>query len=450
MRVFIRMMAICWAVMLVLGTVVSFWPAASAPILDDRQRTLPVLLLQSCAKTELQEMRAGGSSAAEQHDQKCPGAHLVSVAGATKKDLQGRELSPQELRVVHRAQSVHATAVQMLADSTIIAFDADPTVQESPIYLTTLSMPKRNFFLWRLNRTGRFIFISGLLSFLVAIYFVRPITRLSAVAEQFGQGDLKSRVGPSLAKRKDELGDLGRTFNGMADRIESVVAHYKSFLAHASHELGSPLTRLNLALELAKRKGGLALEQEHERIRQEADRLNSLVQELLLLARLESGNELGREQVDFNISPVVQEAFENAAFESKRSEKLVVIVRMANFSVRGYPDMLLRALDNVLRNGLRFAHRRVQIEVSYVEDQSSGRGIIVIEDDGPGVPAGDEETIFEPFFTGAQSQSETVPSGSGLGLAIARQAAIANGGNVFARRSTLGGLAVRFEVPAHT
>jgi two-component system sensor histidine kinase CpxA len=113
---------------------------------------------------------------------------------------------------------------------------------------------------------------------------VRPITRLNAVAEQFGAGDLKARTSRSLSRRKDELGDLGRTFNQMAERIESLIVRYKNFLAHASHELGSPLTRLNIALALARRKAGHQLEPEHDRIGQEADRLNSLVQELFVVA----------------------------------------------------------------------------------------------------------------------------------------------------------------------
>jgi signal transduction histidine kinase len=105
------------------------------------------------------------------------------------------------------------------------------------------------------------------------------------MATAFGGGDLKARVNPSLEKHKDEMGDLGRTFNDMAERIESIVARYKIFLAHASHE--------------------------HARIGQEADRLNTLVQELLLLARLESGNELSRKPIVLDIVAVAQEAPEN-------------------------------------------------------------------------------------------------------------------------------------------
>jgi len=311
-------------------------------------------------------------------------------------------------------------------------------------------MTHHNLVMARVNHVVRLVFISGLLSLLVAAYFVRPITRLSQMAAAFGGGDLKARVNPSLEKRRDELGDLGRTFNNMAERIESLVDRYKSFLAHASHELGSPLTRLNIALALAKRKSGKELEQEHARIGQEADRLNCLVQELLLLARLDSGNELSRKPIVFDIAAVVQEASENAVFDGQQIKKTVIIINLESFRVSGYPDILLRALDNVLRNGLRFAEHQVTIQVSCVIKATSKMGIILIEDDAPGVPEGSEEAIFEPFITVADESSADTLRGSGLGLAIARQAAIANGGRIFARRRVSGGLVVVIEVPAQS
>jgi two-component system sensor histidine kinase CpxA len=445
MRIFIRMMAICWIIMLILASAVIFWPTATAPVLDDRQRAIPILLLQACAKDAAQQY---SSSHEFKSDTKCPTGRLVAPTDYANSDLLGHPLSSDERRTVTRAVRSHTTAFRFMPNGTLVAFGANPVDPQSVIYLATLSLPERNFFLWHLNRAGRLIFISGLLSLLVAAYFVRPITRLSSVAERFGAGDLKARVAPRMAKRKDELGDLGRTFNEMADSIQSMVERYKSFLAHASHELGSPITRLNIALALARRKAGPALDQEHDRIQREAGRLNTLVQELLLLARLESGNELSRQQVSFQVGPVVQEALENATFEAQEIGKKVFLIGMEEFFVDGHPDLLLRAIDNILRNGLRFAQHEVHIHVSLVKKQGVATGIIMIEDDGRGITAGMEDAIFEPFFTAAENSDSDVSQGSGLGLAIAKQAAMANGGVIFAQKSSLGGLAVVIELPS--
>jgi len=279
----------------------------------------------------------------------------------------------------------------------------------------------------------------------VANYVVRPLTRLNTVAEKFGRGDLKARIDAPLATRKDELGDLARTFNGMAERIESLISRYKDFLAHASHELGSPLTRLNIALALARRKASGDLEQEHERISQESDRLNSLVQEMLLLARLESGNEVNKEPSLFDVRAVIEEAHENANFESHQLGKVVTLDGLDGFTVRGYPILLHRAIDNVLRNALRFAKSRVSIQVISFERDAIRVGVIVIRDDGPGIASGQEEAIFEPFLTLSRSE-DVVGGGSGLGLAIARQAVLANGGKITAHASTEGGLTVKIEL----
>jgi two-component system, OmpR family, sensor histidine kinase CpxA len=438
------MLLICWAVMLPITAIVLLVPSATTSLLDDRQRTLPLTLLLNCAQNsvrhqdDLQPPHANGE---------CPPSHMVAAGIKARADLNGNPLSIDEARIAHRAELGDGISLWYLPDATLVAFRSNPSSSGSSIYLVSLPLAHHNFVMSHLNRGGRLLFSAGLFSLIVAAFFVRPVTRLSSVAQKFGDGDLKARVSPSLARRKDELGDLGRTFNSMAERIETLVNDYKSFLAHASHELGSPLTRLNIALALAKRKAVGKLEQEHERIGQEAERLNSLVQEMLLLARLESGNELSKKPVVFDAAQIAQEAYENASFESQQSRKTINLVSLESFLVRGYPELLARAIDNVLRNGLRFAHHQVRMQMSSVARATSSLGVIVIEDDGPGVPEGREEEIFAPFFTLPGEATNDIPRGSGLGLAIAQQAVLANGGRIFAKRSDTGGLMVVIEVP---
>jgi two-component system, OmpR family, sensor histidine kinase CpxA len=166
---------------------------------------------------------------------------------------------------------------------------------------------------------------------------------------------------------------------------------------------------------------------------------------LLLLARLESGNELSRNPVLFDIGELVEEACGDARFEATQAEKTVTIVTQQTFQVRGYPDLLRRALDNLLRNGLRFARNEGRVEVSYFPKDGLATGVIVVQDDGPGISAGQEESIFEPFVT---LPNDEKAGGSCLGLAIARQAVLANGGTIVARTSTGSGLTVTIELPA--
>jgi two-component system sensor histidine kinase CpxA len=209
-----------------------------------------------------------------------------------------------------------------------------------------------------------------------------------------------------LSKRKDELGELGRTFDQMAANTESLVDRYRDFLAHASHELGSPLTRLNIALAIARRNAGSQPEQELSRIGCEADRLSDLVRELLLLAQLESGNELSRDREDFDVASLVDEACADASLEAQQLSKSVIVVRREQYHLCGHRDLLRRAIDNALRNGLRFAQTNGCVQVSCFRRDGSSAGIILIQDDGPGIPAGQEEATFEPFVTLPGSASE--------------------------------------------
>jgi two-component system sensor histidine kinase CpxA len=444
-RIFLRLLMAFWAPVLIFTTIIVFISPLSSALQNERLRTLPLHILETCAANAAALYGNGGAAALRNQDSGCQHGLLIVPGTIPDTDLGGRSLSREERAVAGRAQREAHAVLMSDPKATILALHSDPNSASSDIFLVTLPASPDSLTRWRTTIFTRLTAISGLFALLVTAYFARPISRLSHTAEQFGAGDLKARTDPSLAKRKDELGDLGRTFNQMAERIESLVVRYKSFLAHAAHELGSPLTRLNLALALARRKGGPQLQPELDRIAQEADRLNILVQELLLLARLESGNEFSRNPVSFDVGSLVEDACEDARFEAEQVYKTVAIVKQDTFWVCGHPDLLRRAVDNLLRNALRFARNDGRVEVSYFRNRS-GVGVIAVQDDGPGVPAGQEESIFEPFVTlpGKQDQST---AGSGLGLAIARRAVSANGGKIYARSSSGIGLAIIIEVP---
>lgn len=415
---------------------------------DDRFRGLPLSQLRVCASDAVENYEAGGPRGLQNQKSYCYNGILLSSQGVALADHPGRTLSPIELGLARASEGEAKEIIWALPIGTYVALPAGPDSGASYIYLAAFPPPGRVAFLS--SRMGRLVLLAGLFSGLLTAYLVRPITRLNDAAEQFGKGDLKVRVHPSLLKRKDELGELGRTFNQMAANTESLVDRYRNFLAHASHELGSPLTRLNIALAIAKRNAGSHLEHELGRIGCEADRLSDLVTELLLLARLESGNELSRDAADFDVGALVEQACEDARLEAQQLSKSVVIAGREQFHLHGHRDLLRRAIDNILRNGLRFARNHGSVRVLYFWKDGPPAGIILIQDDGPGVPAGQEEAIFEPFLTLPDGASEVKSGGSGLGLAIARQAVLANNGRISAKSNADGGLTVTIELPTAT
>jgi two-component system, OmpR family, sensor histidine kinase CpxA len=447
LRIFVRILLAFWLVMFTGLALVMFVPSWTPKIPEERPQALPLTAFQLCARRAIDAYQRNGPDGLGEMAPSCYGGRLLRAGTAPTTDLAGRKVSQEEVELLKRARHGGDELVRALPDRTLVALYLDSGSVNSYVFLVTLPMRRHDILILSLTRLERLVILSGLFSLVVTAYFVRPITRLRDVAESFGRGDLKARVRPPLSKRKDEVGDLGRVFNQMAARIENLVARYKNFLAHASHEIGSPLTRLNIALALAKRKAPPGMQPELDRIDQEANRLNSLVQELLLLARLESGNEISRDSVQFDVASIVDESCGDAAFEAQQLRKSVVVVRRESFQVLGYPDLLRRALDNVFRNGLRFAQKEGGVQVSYFVTGNPATGVIQIQDDGPGVPLGREESIFEPFVTLPAGNSSESSGGSGLGLAIARQAVIANGGKVFAQTLSGNGLTVAIELP---
>ena len=444
MKLFIRILTALWIIILFVIATVTLVPSLSLPIDNARLREIPLVNLQICAQDAVNRYLKLGSQTLHQEVPNCHHVRLVAPGPNPVRDLTGEPLTHEETMLVLSAFQRSETAIKALPDATVVASRAEPTDANSYIFLTSVPVSHRAYALWTLDRIIRAVVISGLFSLLITAYVARPITSLTGVAEQFGAGDLKARVVSSTIRRKDELGDLARVFNQMAARIESLVERYKSFLAHVSHELGSPLARLNIALALAKRRAGGQFQAEHDRIGHEAERLSSLVQELLLLARLESGNELSRNSSRFNATKLVEDACEDARLEADQEHKAVQICRAEQFDVEGHPDLLRRALDNVLRNGLRFSQPDGCVEVSCFR-KDAATAVIQIQDDGPGILPGQEELIFEPFVTLPGNGDKQ--RGSGLGLAISRQAIFANGGKIYAQCLPDKGLTVTIELP---
>jgi two-component system sensor histidine kinase CpxA len=269
--------------------------------------------------------------------------------------------------------------------------------------------------------------VSAITCLVLTRHFVGPIRKLQLSTESFGRGNLESQPDALLLKRKDELGDLSKTIAQMSARISGLLSAQRNFFIQVAHELGSPLTRLNVALALTRRKINPELAPELDRIQKESSELNEMVQQLLSLARLESGLE-GEGQEAFALRELIEEVcFDNQLIANETGKQLRLL-SAPRVLMWGYRELLKRALDNVLRNAIRFTPEGSCVEVEVLGNPDADLILIQVRDGGMGVQDDKLAAIFEPFVRGSSDRS-----GAGLGLAIAKRAILANRGTIKAR-----------------
>ncbi|MFY0480267.1 sensor histidine kinase [Achromobacter marplatensis] len=267
-----------------------------------------------------------------------------------------------------------------------------------------------------------------------------PLTQLRQATHALAAGCLDAQTPPKLARRKDELGLLARDFNAMADRLKALVDTREQLLHNIAHELRSPLARLRLAAELARRKDERQ-DMQLDRIERECERLDTLVGNTLRLARLGAQPEPSD---TLDLAGVVSAVVDDARYEAGEQQVRILWDSPAPVSVTGDRDSLASAIENVLRNAVRFAPAHSAIRVRLLV--GAREACLEIEDRGPGVPPADLESLFEPFFRTA-SGSKAPGSGAGLGLSIAQAAIAAHKGRISARNVSPQGLSVRMELP---
>jgi len=287
------------------------------------------------------------------------------------------------------------------------------------------------------------LLIATALCWALARYLTAPVRSLRNATAALASGDLDVRVGPSLGRRRDEIADLARDFDRMAGRLQEMIESRERLLRDVSHELRSPLTRLSVALELARKGEGPEVEESLDRIQREADRLNELIGRLLTLTRLENAAVQAGREVD--LTGLLREVAADAGFEGAGRDVRVELHCEGNAVVRGEPGLLRSALENVVRNAVRFTSPGSAVELGV--GPAEGRVLVRVRDHGPGVPEDLLPRLFEPFYR-VESARERGAGGSGLGLAIARRAVESHGGRISARNHPDGGLEVLMELPA--
>jgi two-component system sensor histidine kinase CpxA len=291
------------------------------------------------------------------------------------------------------------------------------------------------------------IAISGAACFLLARYLTAPIVRLRAAAQQLSKGDLTARAGRPDERRGDEIADLVGDFDQMATQIESLVHAQKQLMSDVSHELRSPLTRINLGLELMRKIDHPDVPTAIERLEQETERLNGMIGKLLVLSRVEAGEPLV-EKTAVQIESLVRNIVADADFEARNRNRSVLLCEAEPCAVLGNAELLRSAFENIIRNAIRYTAEGTVVEVRLTVSSTPNDLVakIKIRDHGPGVPDDCLEDLFRPFYRLDESR-ERKTGGVGLGLAIARRAIALHGGQVIVRNELEGGLGVDITLP---
>ena len=267
-----------------------------------------------------------------------------------------------------------------------------------------------------------------------------PVTAVQQAARRLAEGELSSRVGLPASARGDELGQLARDFDVMAGRVQFSVEQTRGLLQDVSHELRSPLARLQLALEVARKEVGKIREEHLAQAQREIVRLNRVISHVLALARLEAqmpGTVFERVAIDELAAECIGNQQEAAA-----TKGIVLKLQSDTLNLDADHDLLARALDNVLDNAIKFSPEGSIVEVR--AHRAPGAVCVAVLDRGPGVPSDQLESIFRPFFRGANAARA---DGQGLGLAIVARIARAHRGSVSAADREGGGLAINLLLP---
>jgi len=287
--------------------------------------------------------------------------------------------------------------------------------------------------------------VSALICSLLTRYLTTPILRLREMSQKLTAGDLSVRAGPVLTRRGDEIGDLIRDFNAMASKIEELISRQRQLVSDVSHELRSPLARMNVALDLGRQRKGndSAFDQMEEDIRL----LDEMVGRLLTIAKLDiSVPEVP--MIDVDLADLLSQIVRNAKFESRELNGRIDLNASGQCTVWGSAELLHSAIENVVRNAVRYTQKGSSVEVCMACESLSGIPSVhlTVRDHGPGVPELELKNIFLPFYRVADARDRQ-SGGTGLGLAIADRVVRLHGGTIRAENAAPRGLRIEIVLP---
>ncbi|MCW8899253.1 MAG: ATP-binding protein [Gammaproteobacteria bacterium] len=286
---------------------------------------------------------------------------------------------------------------------------------------------------------GSLLFSAGL-----AWYITRPIRYLREATNEFAKGRLDTRVMQNIGNRKDEITDLAIDFDNMAEQVQQLINVQKRLLNDVSHEIRSPLARLQVAIEMVRQQPDKT-ETLIQRIEKESLRLDDLVGNLLTLSRLEADVH-NNENDYFDINGLITSIADDARFEAESQNKQVVFNSKNEILVNGSMELLRRAIENIIRNAIFYTPEKTQVDITLY--QESNIIIITVCDSGEGISEEKLKDLFQPFVRINDTKQNVKIPGYGLGLAIARRAIEIHKGNIKAYNHQNGGLCIEMRLPA--
>lgn len=372
--------------------------------------------------------------------------YLVDELG---NDLRGREIPPLVTEILGLIGPNHPFYItseqgQSYAARYVILPDGNN------LKIVSFSTPFYGRYVqWRLYVNSNWVLylisllISGTICFFFAKHMTRDFRTLQQATQDIAKGDLSVRVGPSFESRKDEIAELSRDFDKMTARLEKSMQEQKRLIKDVSHELRSPLARLQFALGIAQQKASETIQGELEKARNAADYLNDIITTILSFPTTETESWDLNDVIDLN--SLLESLAED--FVEEGSQKQVTIRFHSDLDealVATYSNTLIGVFENILGNALHYTEPDTAISIDLYREE--GRYVIAITDRGPGVDDNKLKDIFEPFYRTDEAR-DRASGGYGLGLSIAQRTVQLHGGTIVARNHPQSGLVVEVRLP---
>ena len=289
------------------------------------------------------------------------------------------------------------------------------------------------------------LLVSGFICYLLTRHLTTPILELRQAAQQLASGDLNTRAAAGIDRRHDELGDLASDFNTMAEHIEQLISQQRQLIYDVSHEVRSPLARLNVALDLARERNGI--DPAFNQMEQDLGRLNQMIERLLTIARIDaSPSPIHHETI--NLVDLVSQISRDAEFESQERGVDVKMTAASECSVCGDTRLLESAIENVVRNAIHYTASGSTVEIALKSSYGKTKPLVqvLVRDHGPGIPESELTNIFRPFYRVTEARDRQ-SGGTGLGLTIAERIVRIHGGTIQARNISPNGLEIEILLP---
>jgi two-component system sensor histidine kinase CpxA len=447
MRFFWRIFLSVWAIVLI-TTVLTAWTGGWFSDSDERSVVAPIAnqviaLISRELQTELARDQAAALDVlARDYALDSTPLLQIYILDPSGKDVLGRQLPdavyealvdqyPAAGRPARKSARVHVRSLDP-AGVKVVAYEGF-----FPLAQGLVAPSGRMLYLFFT------LIVSAAVSLLLARFIERPVRRLQLAGQKVAAGDLSVRVAHTVRGRADEIARLARDFDSMTERVEALLHARHRLLRDVSHELRSPLARIQALLSIARQKNGAANVEHIDRVEGELQRLDDLIGEILAYSRLEAREGVTRRATD--IVDLVQNIVDDASLEGQPDSKDVQLHGPQRLVVAVDSGLIQSAVENVVRNAVKYTRAGTTVDVRIAEEQ--GFVSVAVEDSGPGVPEASIDRIFEAFYRVEDSRSTRSGTG-GIGLAIARHSIRLHGGTISARNRAGQGLRVEIVLPA--